>query len=133
MRALYRSRLEQNYAKAVARAAKKGLDLGPREETYQHWGANYTLDGPWSHPHYLTTELYATDPTSVNAGDGIPGGCVAGTCGGSGGCGSGTVLMCGTTVSCACIMLAFDETNYNCSIIRARMLSSGSVRETLEF
>ncbi|KAI1871455.1 uncharacterized protein JN550_004449 [Neoarthrinium moseri] len=97
MRALYRSRLEQNYAKAVKRANKKGRDLGPRERKYRHWGYNHVLEGPWSHPHYLEAAMYATDPTRVNAGDGVPGGCVAATCGGSAGCGSGTLSMCGTS------------------------------------
>ncbi|KAM0818606.1 hypothetical protein AB5N19_04418 [Seiridium cardinale] len=97
MRALYKSRLEQSYARAASRAAKKGRELGPKERTYRHWGANHTLEGPWTHPHYLATELYAADPTQVNVGDNVPGGCVAATCGGSGGCSSGTVSMCGTT------------------------------------
>ncbi|KAI4592233.1 hypothetical protein KJ359_011386 [Pestalotiopsis sp. 9143b] len=97
MRALYKSRLEQSYARAAGRASKKGRELGPKGRTYRHWGANYTLEGPWSHPHYLAKGLYATDPAQVNAGDGVAGGCVAATCGGSGGCGSGTVAMCGTS------------------------------------
>ncbi|KAK6216512.1 hypothetical protein LQW54_003518 [Pestalotiopsis sp. IQ-011] len=102
MRALYKSRLEQSYARAVGRASKKGRELGPKGRTYRHWGANYTLEGPWSHPHYLAKGLYAADSAQVNAGDGVAGGCVAATCGGSGGCGSGTVAMCGTSVSISC-------------------------------
>lgn len=64
-RAAYHAKLDQSYSRAVARAARKGRDLGPRELVYHHWGAKYHLDGPWSHPAYLAPELYAVDPAHV--------------------------------------------------------------------
>ncbi|KAI0127876.1 hypothetical protein BJ170DRAFT_702122 [Xylariales sp. AK1849] len=99
MRALYKSRLEQSFARAVKRATKKGRDLGPKEMNITNWGQDETLEGPWCHPHYISSQLYATNPTQIDAGDGVPGGCVAGTCGGSAGCGSGALVMCGSSVS----------------------------------
>jgi hypothetical protein len=37
----HEKKLEENYKKAVKRAAKKGRVLPPREQYYNHWGYSY--------------------------------------------------------------------------------------------
>ncbi len=39
--ALHRAKLDENYAKACRRAEKKGRQLPPKEEYYNHWGYSY--------------------------------------------------------------------------------------------
>ncbi|KAK1762015.1 hypothetical protein QBC33DRAFT_501936 [Phialemonium atrogriseum] len=94
LRLLFRTRLTESYEKAAKQARKRGEVLGPREDEQNHWGKTHTLQGPWCHPHYITTSMYPEAPHIVNAGPGAPGACAAGTCGGAGGCGSGAVAMC---------------------------------------
>ncbi|KAK4202939.1 hypothetical protein QBC40DRAFT_251640 [Triangularia verruculosa] len=103
--ALHQKRLDAAYAKAKARAEKKGRKIPPREAyVYDHWGHPVAQTGPYAHPMWWTTGMYfAWAPAAVMAGGcggggGSWGGCAAagvgdggfsGNCGGGGGDGGG--------------------------------------------
>lgn len=62
-----------------------------------HWGKRVVFSGPWASQvaAALNQAMYATPPGVANTGPHEHGVCAVGTCGGSGGCGSGFVAMCG--------------------------------------
>lgn len=86
-----RLQLELNYQKACKRAQKKGRNLPPRDEYYDHWGYQYYMYSPFIYPLYFTPGLYyGWDPGYVSMGSGAWASCAAGSCAGSvaaGGCG----------------------------------------------
>lgn len=41
LRDMHEKRLEENYEKACRRAAKKGRELPPKNQYYEHWGYSY--------------------------------------------------------------------------------------------
>ncbi|KAM3499984.1 hypothetical protein MY10362_006810 [Beauveria mimosiformis] len=95
-RARHAQKVEDEYQKARKRADKRGRELPPKDEYYNHWGYPYYAYGPWMYPTWFTNGMYyGADPCSVGAG----GACAAGTCGsgavaagacgGPGGCSSG--------------------------------------------
>ncbi|KAK0732423.1 hypothetical protein B0T21DRAFT_443207 [Apiosordaria backusii] len=104
--ALHQKRLDAAYAKAKARAEKKGRKIPPREAyLYDHWGYPVAHAGPYGYPLWWTTGMYfAWAPAAMMAGGcggggGSWGGCAAagtgdggfsGNCGGSGGCDGGS-------------------------------------------
>ncbi|KAK4646924.1 uncharacterized protein QC761_100410 [Podospora bellae-mahoneyi] len=103
--AVHQKRLDAAYAKAKARAEKKGRKIPPREAyVYDHWGHPVTQTGPYGHPMWWTAGMYfAWAPGAMMAGGcggggGDWGGCAApgvgdggftGNCGGNGGCDGG--------------------------------------------
>ncbi|KAK7951046.1 uncharacterized protein PG986_006774 [Apiospora aurea] len=76
--------------------------MGPRGEDHcDHWGKSIALPGPWfSEPvATLTPQMYPSHPGLIHTAPGQPGACAAGTCGGSAGCGSGALALCGSGCS----------------------------------
>lgn len=98
IRAAQLARLDNNYQKAVKRAAKNGRTLPPREQYYDHWGYSYFMYSPFVYPLYFSSAYYYAAPGFVPMGAGEwancasgscgNGGVAAGACGGPGGCGS---------------------------------------------
>lgn len=95
--------LEHNYEKARKRAQRKGRELPPRDQYYDHWGYQYYMYSPFVYPMYFTPGLYyGWDPGFVSTGAGswancaagsCGGGVAAGACGGPGGCGAAGVSL----------------------------------------
>ncbi|KAK8050282.1 hypothetical protein PG994_012012 [Apiospora phragmitis] len=76
--------------------------MGPRGEDHcDHWGKSIALPGPWySEPvATLTPQMYPSHPGLIHTAPGQQGACAAGTCGGSAGCGSGALALCGAGCS----------------------------------
>ncbi|OAA43412.1 alpha-ketoglutarate-dependent sulfonate dioxygenase [Beauveria brongniartii RCEF 3172] len=95
-RARHSQQVEDEYQKARKRAGKRGRELPPKDEYYNHWGYPYYAYGPWMYPTWFTGGMYyGADPCSVGAsGTCAAGTCgsgavAAGACGGPGGCSSG--------------------------------------------
>ncbi|KAJ6442492.1 dihydrodipicolinate synthetase [Purpureocillium lavendulum] len=66
LRARHQEKLDRNYERAVKRAQKKGRELPPKEEYYNHWGYNYYMYSPFMFPYYYTPGLYyGWDPCYV--------------------------------------------------------------------
>jgi hypothetical protein len=85
MAALHKKNLDEAYAKAQKRAAKKGRTLPPRRDYYDHWGYPYYYYGPYFYPMWYTPGLYwGWGYPGYVAGCGYGGwaNCAAGTCGG---------------------------------------------------
>lgn len=83
--ALHHRRLDTGYAKARARAQKKGRPPPKREDLYyDHWGYPYAYAGPYAYPLWWTPGLYAGWYPGYVAvcAQGAWASCVAGTCGG---------------------------------------------------
>lgn len=94
--ALHKQRLDDSYAKAQKRAAKKGREIPPRDQYYDHWGYPYYYYGPYMYPMWWTPGLYYGWAPGYVAGCGAGGwaACAAGTCGGgvaAGACGGAGV------------------------------------------
>jgi len=90
--ALHRQRLDDAYAKARKRAGKKGREIPPRDQYYDHWGYPYYLYGPYMYPLWLTPGMYYGWAPGYVAACGAGGwaACAAGSCGGgvaAGACG----------------------------------------------
>ncbi|KAK3393886.1 hypothetical protein B0H63DRAFT_387233 [Podospora didyma] len=97
--AAQKKRLDAAYAKARARAEKKGRKIPPRDEYYDHWGYPYAYYGPYMYPMWFMPGMYyGYGPAYVAACGGgsgwgscaagtCGGGVAAGACGGPGGCG----------------------------------------------
>ncbi|GAB1309863.1 Alpha-ketoglutarate-dependent sulfonate dioxygenase [Madurella fahalii] len=88
---LHRRRLDAGYAKAKARAEKKGRPPPRRDDLYyDHWGYPYAYAGPYAYPLWWTPGLYFGwyPAYVVSCGAGAWGGCAAGTCGGGVGAGA---------------------------------------------
>lgn len=82
VRARQLQRLENNYQKAAKRAEKKGRQLPPRNEYYDHWGYSYYMYSPFMYPYYYTYGVgpyYGGDPGNVPMDSGGAGGCANGT------------------------------------------------------
>lgn len=107
LRIPFRNRMDEYHEKARKRADKNPIKgakgaaapkrMGPRgEDTVPFWGVKVPLAGPWASATAAATTaaIYAMPPGEVNTGPGSVGSCAAGTCGGSGGCGSETLGMC---------------------------------------
>ncbi|TID07698.1 Glycine-rich domain-containing protein 2 [Colletotrichum higginsianum] len=93
-RAIWKSRLDDGYERAVKRTAKRGRKLPPKEEFYDHWGKTYHQYAPNLFPGYLTSDLYVAGDPGILHGNwascaqGLCGtnDIAAGGCGGPGGC-----------------------------------------------
>jgi len=115
LRARHQEKLDRNYERAQKRAQKKGRELPPKDEYYNHWGYSYysmvaacpshaasftnalPVYSPFMFPYYYAPGLYyGWDPCYVNAGAGAWGACAAGTCGAGGVGGCGGVGACGS-------------------------------------
>ncbi|OAQ95680.1 hypothetical protein LLEC1_06171, partial [Akanthomyces lecanii] len=95
-RGRHAQKVEEEYQKARKRAAKRGRDLPPKDEYYNHWGYSYYAYGPWMYPIWFTGGMYyGADPCYVGAGAACAAGTcgsaavAAGACGGAGGCSNG--------------------------------------------
>lgn len=83
--------------------------MGPRGEDHaDHWGKTLPLAGPWASETVVTLapQMYPAPPGIIHTAPGQPGACAAGTCGGSTGCGSGAVALCGA--GCSGVSLLFS-------------------------
>jgi hypothetical protein len=90
--AAHKKRLDEAYAKAQKRAAKKGRSIPPRDQYYDHWGYPYYYYGPYMYPIWYDPWLYYGWAPTYVAGCGAGGwaACAAGSCGGgvaAGACG----------------------------------------------
>lgn len=110
-RMLFHNDLNDAYENASKQATKRSLfsparfdsthpnAMGSRGEDHcMHWGKRVDLAGPWSSETAaaLTQGMYAGHPGLIHTRQGQSGACAAGTCGGSAGCGSGAITLCGT-------------------------------------
>ncbi|KAI1328963.1 hypothetical protein F5Y16DRAFT_367741 [Xylariaceae sp. FL0255] len=103
-RKAHQARLEENYQKARKRAKKRGRELpGQNEYYYSYWGSPYFLYGPYVYPAYYVGPVYYSCPVQMTqCGNGTPGSCAAGSCGGTvhaGACAGGQGGSCGTSGS----------------------------------
>ncbi|KAK9419554.1 putative Alpha-ketoglutarate-dependent sulfonate dioxygenase [Seiridium unicorne] len=112
-RMIFHNDLNDAYQKMTKQASKRTAKLAPTaaigtsadqtatsrmgEDHCDHWGVTVELAGPWSSETVatLTKEMYASHPGLIHTRNGQAGACAAGTCGGSLGCGSGAVALCG--------------------------------------
>lgn len=60
-------KLERNYEKAQKRAEKKGRELPPRDQYYDHWGYSYYSKFHTSLIGYVVVLWMLTHPFSVRA------------------------------------------------------------------
>jgi hypothetical protein len=103
-------RLETAYAKARARAEKKGRPPPKKEEVYyDHWGYPYLYMAPYAYPLWWTPGMYCGwyPGYAVACGGGAWAACAAGTCGGgvaAGACGGPGV----STSNLACFHFALS-------------------------
>ena len=82
--------------------------MGSRGDDHaDHWGKTLPLAGPWASETVvsLAPQMYPAPPGIIHTAPGQPGACAAGTCGGSTGCGSGAVALCGA--GCSGVSLFF--------------------------
>ncbi|KAK6064686.1 alpha-ketoglutarate-dependent sulfonate dioxygenase [Seiridium cupressi] len=112
-RMIFHNDLNDAYQKMTKQASKRTAKLAPTaaigtsadqtatsrmgEDHCDHWGVTVELAGPWSSETVatLTKKMYASHPGLIHTRNGQAGACAAGTCGGSLGCGSGAVALCG--------------------------------------
>ncbi|GJN75779.1 hypothetical protein PLICBS_009885 [Purpureocillium lilacinum] len=58
LRARHQEKLDRNYERAQKRAQKKGRELPPKDEYYNHWGYSYYMYSPFMFPYYYAPGLY---------------------------------------------------------------------------